>query len=287
MVGAIVVRDGFIIGEGWHHHPGGPHAEVNALRNAGLWETISEQQDFVSDTTLYVNLEPCCHYGKTPPCTDLIIKTGISRVVVGATDPSDKVNGGGIQRLRDAGIEVIVGVLEDDCRRLNKVFYCNHEKHRPFITLKWAETSEGIIGIRGERLHISPPFTQMICHRRRACHDAILVGRRTWENDKPQLNVRLWAGKDPEKIVLSKETHPLPSLTPQKYTSILVEGGRETLQYFIDNDLWDECYVERNSTPLNSLNSSYVYAPTLRNHVLVEKQHINNFSSISKYEHIN
>ena len=256
MVGAVVVADGRIIGEGWHQRYGEAHAEVNAIRRAEAYLSTHRLTDSQTHcweaATLYVNLEPCCHYGKTPPCADLIVEKGIRKVVVGAGDPNSKVNGGGIRKLREAGVEVVVGVLEDECRELNKVFYCNHEKQRPYITLKWAQTrvmdcGSWVMGYRDSRLIISNAYTNILCHKRRAENGTILVGRKTWEEDKPQLNVRYWAGRDPEKVVLSgvrKGSSRGVEVAQGVQGSVLVEGGRETLQSFIDQGLWDEAFVE-------------------------------------------
>ncbi|MCQ2096186.1 MAG: bifunctional diaminohydroxyphosphoribosylaminopyrimidine deaminase/5-amino-6-(5-phosphoribosylamino)uracil reductase RibD [Bacteroidaceae bacterium] len=258
MVGAVIVHDGRIIGEGYHHCHGEPHAEVNAIRSVR-----PKDVHLLKESTIYVSLEPCSHYGKTPPCADLIISLGIPRVVIGSRDTNTKVNGGGIRKLIDAGCEVKVGVLEKECRDINRKFFTYHEKHRPFITLKWAQTSDGVIGVEGKRLSISNQYTNMLCHRLRAEHQAIMVGHRTWMLDAPQLNVRHWTGRDPRIIVFSHETDLDKEFGNTQ--SILVEGGRETLQYFIDRDLWDQIQIETLAMPAPCHpGSRHIHAPSLQ-----------------------
>ncbi len=264
MVGAVIVYDGRIIGEGWHRQYGGPHAEVNAVRSVA-----AQDEKLLPESTIYVSLEPCSHWGKTPPCAELLKKKGFKRVVAGCLDPNEKVAGRGIQILREAGIEVTVGVLEDECRWLNRKFMTYHSLHRPYITLKWAESADGYIDLKresaddGPAVRFSTPWTQMLVHKLRATHEAILVGRRTWELDRPSLTTREWPGKNPQKIVLGTQANDKCSAAeegqPQtifasdlssieslsSVQSILVEGGAQTLQSFIDADLWDEAYIER------------------------------------------
>lgn len=242
MVGAVIVANDRIIGEGYHIRCGEGHAEVNAFASVK-----PEDEALLSQSTIYVSLEPCAHYGKTPPCCDLIIKKGVRRVVVGCTDSFAQVQGRGIQRIREAGIEVTVGVLEGECRELNKRFFTFHEKHRPFIILKWAQTENGFIDDHGKPLAISTPFTKMLSHRLRAEEDAILVGRITDEREHPMLNVRDWVGKNPIRIVLQHgmDIHELMNdLYQQKVQSLIVEGGRKTLTSFLEANLWDEIRVE-------------------------------------------
>ena len=255
MVGAVVVCDGRIIGEGYHRKCGEAHAEVNAI------STVT-QPHLLSRSTIYVSLEPCAHYGKTPPCAQLIIDKGIPTVVVGCRDPFAKVDGRGISMLREAGCEVRVGVLEKECLWLNRRFITFHTQHRPYVTLKWAQSEDGYI----DRLRLDdsqPPVrfstsvTQALVHKLRAEHQAILVGHRTWELDHPSLNVRHWAGNSPLRVVLGHAsvgngdvlTYPtreeaLADLWTRGVQSLLVEGGRETLQGFIDAGLWDEAHIE-------------------------------------------
>ena len=240
MVGAVIVAGDVIIGEGYHVRCGQGHAEVNAFASVRR-----EDEPLLSESTMYVSLEPCSHYGKTPPCADLIIRKGVKRVVVGCVDEFAEVQGRGIQKLRDAGIDVTVGVLEDECRHLNRRFFTFHRQHRPYIILKWAQTSNGFIDDHGQALQLSTPFTQMLSHKLRAEEDAILVGRVTNEREHPQLTVRHWHGHDPKRLVIDHQ-HPLNmvSLYAQNIQSLIVEGGAQTLQSFIDQELWDEIRVE-------------------------------------------
>ena len=194
MVGAVIVVNQTIIGEGYHVRCGQGHAEVNAFASVS-----AKDEKLLSEATMYVSLEPCSHYGKTPPCADLIIKKGVKRVVVGCVDEFAEVQGRGIQKLRDAGIEVTVGVLEDACKALNRRFFTYHRLQRPYIILKWAQTANGFIDDHGQALAISTPFTQMLSHKLRAEEDAILVGRVTDDREHPQLTVRQWAGPNPKK----------------------------------------------------------------------------------------
>ena len=273
MVGALIVADGRIIGEGFHVRCGEGHAEVNAFA-----AVQPADEPLLTQATLYVSLEPCSHFGKTPPCADLIIRKGIRRCVVGCIDPFDKVKGRGIDKLRQAGIDVEVGVLENECRALNKHFFTFHQQHRPFVTLKWAQTADGFIGRKDQTpdnpLTISNPLTRMLCHKRRAEHQAIMVGSHTMQTDAPRLNVRLWSGDNPIPLVLTRANGPLPDqlrrLWTQGVQTLLVEGGRETLQSFIDEGLWDEAYVETGTRPLDG--SDGVPAPRLHGAQLVGVQ---------------
>ena len=196
MVGAVIVCDGRIIGEGFHRRCGGPHAEVNAINSV-------QDKHLLCRSTIYVSLEPCAHYGKTPPCADLIIKSGIPRVIIGCTDPFAKVNGLGIKKLQDAGCEVQVGVLEEECRELNRRFFTFHHEHRPWITLKWAQSKDGIIG-GDERITFSNALTQTLVHRLRARRQAILVGTKTALMDDPTLTTRYWSGPNPLRLTIDR-----------------------------------------------------------------------------------
>ena len=240
MVGAVIVSGGRIIGEGYHVRCGEGHAEVNAFASVR-----TEDEPLLADATIYVSLEPCSHYGKTPPCADLIIKKGVKRVVVGCIDEFAEVQGRGIQKLREAGIDVTVGVLEEECKQLNRRFFTFHRARRPYIILKWAQTANGFIDDEGQPLAISSPFTKMLSHQLRAEEDAILVGRVTDDREHPQLNVREWVGEDPKRLVIDRQ-HPLnlESLHAHNVQSLIVEGGAKTLQSFIDQGLWDEIRVE-------------------------------------------
>ena len=243
MVGAVIVSaDGRIIGEGYHVRCGEGHAEVNAFADVS-----PEDEPLLRDATLYVSLEPCSHYGKTPPCADLIIKKGVRRVVVGSIDPFAEVQGRGIRKLREAGIEVEVGVLEEACKALNRRFFTFHREQRPYIILKWAQTANGFIDDHFQPVQISSDFTKMLSHKLRAEEDAILVGRVTEERDHPQLTVREWVGENPKRLVVD-HAHPLniESLHAHRIQSLIVEGGAKTLASFLEQGLWDELRVETN-----------------------------------------
>ena len=249
MVGAVIVHEDRIIGEGYHIRCGGPHAEVNAFASVR-----PEDEHLLSESTIYVSLEPCSHWGKTPPCAELLIRKRIRRCVVGCQDPFAKVQGRGIGMLRDAGIEVVVGVLEEECLRLNEKFITYHSLHRPFTTLKWAQSANGFIDGK-----FSNYYTQALCHKRRAEHGAIMVGSRTWEKDKPRLDVRQWYGENPNVYVAHGGV-------PQvEETALLVEGGAKLHQYFIDEGLWDDCFVEIAPFSIDGT----VKAPVLKNAELV------------------
>lgn len=242
MVGAVVVCQDKIIGEGYHRRHGEAHAEVNAI-------VAVKDRSLLTDSTIYVTLEPCSHYGKTPPCAQLIIDSGIPRVVVGSLDPNERVSGQGIAMLRKAGIEVVTGILDNECRQLNRRFITAHTLRRPYIALKWAQSIDGFIDSdRPDDAHaarLSSPLTATLMHRYRACHEAIMVGSNTLRRDRPALTVRLWDGRNPRRI---DATHNLPRLLSQLFdqgiTSLLVEGGALLLQSFIDAGLYDEIRVE-------------------------------------------
>lgn len=312
MVGAVIVCDGRIIGEGYHARCGEAHAEVNAIRSVA-------DPALLQRSTLYVSLEPCSHYGKTPPCADLIIEKQIPRIVVGCRDPFPKVAGRGIQKLRDAGREVTVGVLETECRQLLRRFITFHTLHRPYVTLKWAQSADGFIDIcrtDGIPARLSDDYTLMLVHKRRAEHSAILVGTRTALLDNPSLTVRHWYGPSPVRVTIDRQgTLPehlhlfdgtvrtlvftenprtkrpgveyiaadfhrplLPQLLTALYErnlqSLLVEGGAATLQSFIDAGLWDEAFVE--TAPLCLHNG--VAAPLLnKEKIACTEQHFGRF----------
>ncbi|MBR0165672.1 MAG: bifunctional diaminohydroxyphosphoribosylaminopyrimidine deaminase/5-amino-6-(5-phosphoribosylamino)uracil reductase RibD [Prevotella sp.] len=243
MVGAVIVSaDGRIIGEGYHVRCGEGHAEVNAFASVS-----AKDEPLLKEATIYVSLEPCSHYGKTPPCADLIIKKGLRRVVVGCIDEFAEVQGRGIRKLREAGIEVEIGVLEAECQALNRRFFTFHRENRPYIILKWAQTANGFIDDHYQPTQISSDFTKMLSHKLRAEEDAILVGRVTEERDHPQLNVREWDGPDPKRLVID-HAHPLnlESLYAHHIQSLIVEGGAQTLRSFLMQNLWDEIRVETN-----------------------------------------
>ncbi|MCF2709512.1 bifunctional diaminohydroxyphosphoribosylaminopyrimidine deaminase/5-amino-6-(5-phosphoribosylamino)uracil reductase RibD [Bacteroides pyogenes] len=283
MVGAVIVHNGRIIGEGYHVRAGGAHAEVNAIRSV-------EDPSLLKRSTIYVSLEPCSHYGKTPPCADLLIEKQIPRIVIGCQDPFSEVAGRGIDKLRDAGREVTVGVLEQECKALIRRFITFHTLHRPYITLKWAESADRFIDRErtgGRPVILSSPFTSMLTHKRRAENDAIMTGRRTAQLDNPSLTTRHWHGRNPIRIVLDRSLslpanleifngdvptlvfsgreapdrenvtyipvdfneRLLPQIMEHLYRrniqSVLIEGGKQLLDTFINDGLWDEAFVEK------------------------------------------
>jgi diaminohydroxyphosphoribosylaminopyrimidine deaminase / 5-amino-6-(5-phosphoribosylamino)uracil reductase len=198
MVGSVIVKDNRIIGEGWHRQYGGPHAEVNAVKS------VTDKKQ-LAESTVYVNLEPCSHFGKTPPCADLLIQHKVGRVVISNIDTNPLVAGGGIRKLREAGIEVITGILAKEGRELNKRFFTFMEKQRPYIILKWAETSDGYVARENyDSKWISNSYSRQRVHQWRSEEDSILVGPRTAAYDNPSLNVRDWTGRDPVRIVLDR-----------------------------------------------------------------------------------
>lgn len=273
MVGAVLVyhskEQDIIMGEGWHERYGELHAEPNCIRNAQ--KNHPEGIDYKS-CTLYVNLEPCSHFGKTPPCAELIIRTGIGRVVIGMLDPNPQVAGRGVKMLQDAGIQVQVGVLEKECQQLNKRFVCLHTQKRPYVILKWAQTADGFIDIireNGSPLIISTPLTKQLVHQQRAENMAIMVGTRTALLDNPKLLNTRWSGRNPIRITLDRHhilpkdsnlfsndaptivytentewTYILSDLAKRNVHSILVEGGAILLQHIIDSGLYDEVHIE-------------------------------------------
>ena len=290
MVGSVIVCNGKIIGEGWHKKSGEPHAEVNAVNAV-------KDKSLLKSSTIYVSLEPCSHFGKTPPCCDLIIENKIPNVVVGTVDSNVKVAGNGIKKLIEAGVKVTVGVLENECKELNKRFFTFHEKKRPYVILKWAETLDGFIAplilrqvqddIKNRKpVWITHQYSRQLVHKWRSEEQAILVGTQTAIDDNPTLDVRNWTGKNPVRIVLDQnnripeDSHVFDNqvktivlsavpktineentifekinfkqnLTEQilnvlykhQIQSVIIEGGAQTLQTFIDKNLWDEARV--------------------------------------------
>ena len=277
MVGAVIVANGCIIGEGYHVRCGEGHAEVNAFASVR-----PEDEVLLKDATIYVSLEPCSHYGKTPPCADLIIEKGVKRVVVGTIDPFAEVQGRGIKKLKDAGIDVTVGVLEEECQWLNRRFFTYHREHRPYIILKWAQTANGFIDDHFKPLQISNEQTQMLSHQLRAEEDAILVGHTTFDRDQPALTVRHWHGPNPKRIVLTHD-RPIAQLMDDLYQhgiqSLIVEGGRQTHESFIEAGLWDEIRVE--TAPFTVDDGTP--APKLPAEVKVLSQHVYNQNMIVIY----
>ena len=273
LVGSVIVYNNEIIGEGWHRKSGEPHAEVNAINSV-------KDKSLLSKSTIYVSLEPCSHFGKTPPCCDLIIANKIPNVVIGTIDPFAKVAGTGIKKLIEASKNVTVGILEDECNELNKRFFTFHNKKRPYIILKWAESQDGFIAPltkeKKEPVWITNEFSRQLVHKWRSEEQAILVGTNTVIEDNPSLTTRDWSGNHPIRIVLdqnnriSKESHifdnQVKSITINKENinfnnnialeitdflfnegiqSVIIEGGRQTLQTFIDANIWDEARVFR------------------------------------------
>jgi len=203
MVGAVIVHNGKIIGEGYHKRYGGPHAEVNAVNS--VFEQYDNASELLHQSVIYVSLEPCAHYGKTPPCADLIIKHRIPKVVVGCRDPFDEVDGKGIEKLRAAGIEVKLGVLEEECRMLNRRFFTRVQKHRPYIILKWAQTADGFFAPDDNSQYwITGTESRKLVHQWRGEEDAVMVGKRTAAIDNPQLNVRYGEGRNPKRVVIDR-----------------------------------------------------------------------------------
>lgn len=310
MVGAVLVYENKIIGEGFHQKYGQAHAEVNCINSVSV-----ENKNLISKSTLYVSLEPCSHFGKTPPCADLIIQNKIPKVVIGCKDVFKEVFGRGIQKLKDAGIEVIVGVLENECVNINKRFFTFHEKFRPYIILKWAQSDNGKIGTQGkERILISNDYSNRLVHKWRSEEAAILIGTNTALQDDPLLTTRLWNGKNPVRIIIDKELK-LPStlkvfnaeaktivynlvknsnesnlvlikleeenfieqlihsLFEMNIQSILIEGGAKTLQSFIDNDLWDEARVITNEVPIAiGIIENGIAAPEMKNFIFERQE---------------
>lgn len=284
MVGAVLVHEDVIIGEGYTQPYGQAHAEVMCINSVS-----ADKQYLLPTATLYVSLEPCAHFGKTPPCTALIISKGIKKVVIGCLDPFEAVNGRGIAALAAAGIEVITGVLEAQCREMNKRFLTFHTKQRPYIILKWAQSANGKIAASGERTAISNDMSNRLVHRWRSEEAAIMVGANTAITDNPQLTARLWPGKNPVRIIaagsadlpahlhifdeqaptivfgntVKKDTantrfypsasgNTIASMLHQLYklglNSVLVEGGAKLLSSFISTGLWNEARVITNTS---------------------------------------
>jgi diaminohydroxyphosphoribosylaminopyrimidine deaminase/5-amino-6-(5-phosphoribosylamino)uracil reductase len=283
MVGSVIVYDDKIIGEGWHKKAGEPHAEVNAINSV-------KDKSLLNKATIYVSLEPCSHFGKTPPCCDLIIKNKIPNVVIGTVDPNEKVAGNGIKKLIEAGTHVTIGILEAECNELNKRFFTFHEKKRPYIILKWAESKDGFIAplekLEKKPVWITNQYSRQLVHKWRSEEQAILVGTQTVIDDNPKLDVRDWTGNNPIRVVLDQNkrisndsqifdgqtktivfskfkptvekeniifevidfeqniaTQIVQKLYQHQIQSVIIEGGRQTLQTFIEENLWDEARI--------------------------------------------
>ena len=254
MVGAVVVARGRIIGEGYHRTFGGPHAEVNAIASVK-----DKDRDLLRESTIYVTLEPCSHYGKTPPCAKLIIDTGIPHVVVGAPDPNPLVAGRGVRMMREAGINVTEDVLKEECIAINRRFMAAHTCGRPWILLKWAQSSDGYMagyddGGNPVGVKFSNPLSAVWMHRERGNVEAIMVGSNTRRIDNPRLDVRHWSGRNPRVVDCGSDMDCdklVENLKKEGVTSLMVEGGPTLLRSFIAAGLYDEIRVEE--SPLKIL----------------------------------
>jgi diaminohydroxyphosphoribosylaminopyrimidine deaminase/5-amino-6-(5-phosphoribosylamino)uracil reductase len=305
MVGAVMVYNNRIIGEGYHMEYGEAHAEVNCINSVH-----HSENNLIEKSILYISLEPCSHYGKTPPCVDLIILNKIPEVVIGCVDVYKEVHGKGIELLQNAGVKVSVGVLEKECVELNRRFFTFHQKQRPYIILKWAQSANGKIGTNNKRVLISNEYTNRLVHKWRSEEAAILIGTNTALIDDPSLTTRLWKGNNPVRLVIDMDLR-LPfhlkifnkeiktiifnqhkneedgnllfyqierenfmqsfmnSLYQLKIQSILVEGGAKLLQFFIDTGLWDEAIVIKNE---ELIIKNGIDAPELNNFIFSSQQ---------------
>ena len=302
LVGAVIVHNGKIIGEGFHQKAGEPHAEINAINSV-------KNPELLPESTIYVSLEPCAHFGKTPPCSFKLREIGFKKVVIGAMDSHDKVNGKGKKILMDAGIETLSGILENKCRELNKRFFTFHEKKRPFIILKWAESNDGFIDKNFQPTKISNELASQLVHQIRSEEHAILVGTQTALTDNPSLTTRLVEGRNPVRILIdfdlkvpqdfkiyndeaptlvfnqekeadegnikfikiSKENfleELMQKLFENQIQSVLIEGGSRTLQTFINANLWDETIIIKNE---NLILENGTKAPNFEGNLTEEK----------------
>ena len=311
LVGCVIAHSDKIIGEGWHRKYGQAHAEVNAIVSVN-------DKNLLPECTLYVNLEPCSHYGKTPPCVDLLIQHHIKKVVIANLDTNPQVAGEGSKKLRDAGIEVVTGILQYEGRQLNRRFFTFVEKKRPFILLKWAETADGFIAHENyESRWISNDHSRQLVHRWRSEEDAVMVGTRTAQHDNPGLNVRDWTGRNPVRVVLDRflrlsdtlhlfdhsqatlcynllrhEEHNnltlvrlgeenfweemLQDLFLRNIQSVMVEGGAQTLETFIQRGWWDEARIFRSPRAFGK----GIAAPDLRSTLVSEEKIMDDMLSI-------
>ncbi|WP_203256988.1 bifunctional diaminohydroxyphosphoribosylaminopyrimidine deaminase/5-amino-6-(5-phosphoribosylamino)uracil reductase RibD [Hyunsoonleella ulvae] len=304
MVGCVIVVNNKIISEGFTSAYGGNHAEVNAINAV-------QDTSLLKKATLYVTLEPCSHYGKTPPCSDLIIKHKIPNVVIGCIDDNEQVAGRGVKRLKDAGTNVIVGVLEYECKQLHKRFFTFHNKKRPYIILKWAETQDGFIAPKSKTkqapVWITNKHSRQLVHKWRVEEQAILVGTNTVLEDNPSLTVRDWTGKNPIRVVIDKNnklqkgldvfnaeantiiidkntidfTVPIgkqicTTLFANNINSVIIEGGAQTLQTFIDENLWDEARIFKG----NSNFGDGIKAPKLSGKLISQSKILNDTLNI-------
>lgn len=293
-VGAVLVHNSKIIAEGYTSAYGGAHAEVNCITYAK-----THTPHLISTATLYVSLEPCSHWGKTPPCADLVIDSGIKRVVIGTIDPFAKVAGAGLKKLIAAGVDVTVGILESECREINKRFFTYHEKKRPYIILKWAQTADGFVAPtskdRKEPVWITNAYSRQLVHKWRSEEMGILVGGRTVLEDNPSLTTREWEGNNPTRIVIdtrgtipqdatvfndaastitiltNNPTEICSALFKKDIQSVLIEGGTATIQHFIDAGIWDEARIFQGPSTF----STGTKAPVRSDHFQLEKtEHI-------------
>ncbi len=309
LVGAVLVYEDKIIGEGFHEKYGEAHAEVNCMNSVA-----AENVAFIAKSILFVSLEPCTHFGKTPPCVDLILKHKIPHVVIGCSDSYEKVNGAGIKKLKAGGVKVDVGILEKECVKLNKHFFTFHTKKRPYFMLKWAQTNDGFIAAEnGATIKISNDFTNKYIHKLRAELAAILVGKNTVQKDNPTLTTRLWKGKNPIRIIvdsnlelsndlnvfneeattiiINKKMNEtigniifykvaegktitqaiIACLNEQRINAVIIEGGATTIQYFIDANLWDEAIIITNK---NVEIKTGIPSPKIKNGILLYSENI-------------
>lgn len=308
MVGCVIVYNNNIIGEGYTSPYGGNHAEVNAINSVS-------NKALLKEATLYVTLEPCSHFGKTPPCSDLIIKHQISNVVIGSDDDNEKVAGKGIEKLKAAGCNVTVGVLEHACKRHHKRFFTFHNKKRPYIILKWAETKDGFIAPESKNeqkpVWITNSISRQLVHKWRAEEQAILVGTNTVIEDNPSLSTRDWIGENPIRIVIDKDEKLSKSHTvfnadaesiliskdnidfskniaiqicdllfEKNINSVIIEGGAKTLQTFIDKTLWDEARVFTGQTEFKK----GVKAPIFQGKLISEENILTDTLKIYKHD---
>lgn len=303
LVGCVLVKDGQIIGEGYHQQYGQAHAEVNAVKS------VNNPED-VKGATAYVTLEPCTFHGNTPPCTDLLIKHQVGKVIIGVLDPHERVNGTGVERLRAHGIEVETGLLEEEYQLVNRRFFTFHEKKRPYIILKWAETSDGFIARKNfDSKWISNARSRQLVHKWRSEEDAILVGKNTAKHDNPALTVREWNGRNPKRVLIdlnldlpaqgnlwndeaetfivnakidkkegihewikvdskNYEADLLSQLHARKITSLIIEGGAKTLEGFIKKGLWDEARIFQSEQEFGE----GITAPEITGNLIEEKR---------------
>lgn len=304
MVGCVIVHKNLIIGEGFTSAYGGNHAEINAINSV-------KDTSLLKNSTLYVTLEPCSHFGKTPPCSDAIIKHQIPIVVIGTMDTHSKVSGKGIEKLKTSGCWVIVGVLEEECKKLHKRFFTFHNKKRPYIILKWAETADGFIAPKSKNeqkpVWITNELSRQLVHKWRGEEQAILVGTNTVLEDNSSLTVRDWTGKNPIRVVLDKDerlskdykvfddqattiilskktinfdenlAHQICDILYKKaINSVIIEGGSRTLQTFIDENLWDEARVFTGKTNFKE----GVTAPSFSGKLISEEKILNDILNI-------